>query len=877
MPAIRDFARAATTVATGTTLVLPVPNNVQGDLLVAIIAADTQTTETWTNNQSYTHLTTNAGFANTCGLYIAWKYAGANEVDVTFTRSASESFNGVLISIRDVHATVPFAGNPNGYLGATQAAAATFTMPALVTTVNNSLLLYASANSTLASVPSIILGPAQLISGQDGVAESLGVSWGFMRTAGTSPGASVTCANVATGAGYKVTLAVQPPAGGAQVIPGYTVSDASIYVSPLHSNIAYNGGTGVAATATTYFGASTNGVTLSNGTVSSSTTAAPPIDYGINNYHSVATLTGSTTAKTWAGATMRPPATINIANKNLLVHIMPSTPKQLQSTAVSTATHGGIAFGMASGTANANYKIWHVHGAETSWAERRVPCIINSGAAGTIQNTGTLDGTVINTIGFFISSFGGVAPVWTFASLWALDTCIISGGNSTEPLDIPGIVTAYATGHERYSALQQGSGQVTFYGPIQLGNGGTAGDNMYLDMAQTATEFPAQYVKAKKLINYNSTDNIVGITFYPGASDTIDIRSATFSSINKYHWKWHASASSSATLLTSGCQVINAGTVTLPTTATLTGVTFTGCSEIVAQGGALNSCSFNEATGSTGAISITGSSQAALQTALNNLTSCNFSNNILANYGNTGCTIALRINYTGAINSYPVGTPLTLSMSTGNFSGNTIDIHWESTNTGNYLKINKSGTANPDNAKTSSNLGTGSTYVSIVGTYALSILVQDSANNPLVGTTATATGGISGTTMTLASVNSGTVAIGMTITGSGVSANTRIVSGSGLSWVVNVSQNVTVGTALTMNGGPRVAVYLASNMSQIIAPTYTNGSGVVTGSYASTGNIIVRVRHSSGVVKYLPQNISGTISAQGYNTTVSMLEDSIVK
>jgi hypothetical protein len=56
---------------------------------------------------------------------------------------------------------------------------------------------------------------------------------------------------------------------------------------------------------------------------------------------------------------------------------------------------------------------------------------------------------------------------------------------------------------------------------------------------------------------------------------------------------------------------------------------------------------------------------------------------------------------------------------------------------------------------------------------------------------------ITGTALTLGAVSSGTVAVGQTITGTGVTAGTTIVSGSGLNWVVSVSQTV-VATTITM-------------------------------------------------------------------------------
>lgn len=696
MPAIRDFSRSITTSSSGATLVLSPPSYEVGDLLVAIIVSDTHASDTWTNNRSYNDLSDNIGFVNTCGMYVAWKYAGANELDVTFTRSLAESFNGVLISIRDVHPSTPFAGSPAGFVTANQVASARFALPQITTTINDSLVLYAVASSA-AGVPSLIEGPVQSLSAQDGLAESLGVGWGFRRTAGLTPN-NIFASLVSIGPGVNLALAIRPPESGATVIPGYTVSDSSIYITPLNSNSAFNGGTGFAATATAYFGTSLNGVTLSNGTVSTSTTTAPPIDYGINNFHSVGTLSSTATNNQWSGATIRPPAPVNISGRNLLVHIMPSTPRQLQFTKNVTATQGGIALGMASGTANANYRVWHVHGAETSWAERRTPCVINDLAtAGLIQSTGTLNPASVSTLGFFISA-NGTSATWTFASVWALDTTVICGGNAGNPLNISEIVNAYSNGHERYSALQLGAGQIAYYGPIQIGDGGT--NATYLDISKTATQFPSQYNKSGKLVNYNSVDNVVGITFYPGSSDYLDISNATFTSISKYHWRWNSLSSASATVVTNNCQVINAGSITMANGVNLTNVNFTSCDRIdKTTTNTLTGCNFESSTTATAALSITGSSQVEIQAALDKLVNCQFVNN----------TVGFRIIYTGT------AAPITLSINSLTFSGNTTDLFWEAP-ASSPLTLNISGTANV--TTTSS---TNSNTVSLVQTTTLVI------------------------------------------------------------------------------------------------------------------------------------------------------------
>jgi hypothetical protein len=74
-------------------------------------------------------------------------------------------------------------------------------------------------------------------------------------------------------------------------------------------------------------------------------------------------------------------------------------------------------------------------------------------------------------------------------------------------------------------------------------------------------------------------------------------------------------------------------------------------------------------------------------------------------------------------------------------------------------------------------------------------------------------GSIAGTTLTIASVSSGTVAIGQVITGDGITAKTYITAGTGLSWTVSISQTVPLGTTISCG----YAVQLS--FSSVSAPT----------------------------------------------------------
>jgi hypothetical protein len=614
MPFIRDWQFNWHSTTTATTVTCKLPQYQQNDLLLAILSTDTGTTQAWSSS-GWTQLFSVSNISN---LGILYKIAGASESDPTFTYTISETANVHLIAIGDVNTTTPFNGTGGagtGYRTASNSAARV-AMPVLTTTVNNSLILYINSESGVV-VAGVLEGPCTWEDAMDGSAHSHGWSWGFQATAG-AVGGSTYGNKSGTAAGVIATVGISPPSGGATVIPTYCAADASIYVDPIHGTTAYNGNTGFAATVTTNFGTTLNGCTLSNGT------AAGAADMGLNSFHSMGQITGVTTDGTYAGActvlaTGNKP---NVTGKNVIAHTMPSTPKVYQNLDnIAKATSKGVAFGMASSAGN--FKFWAVHGFGTKWdTAQHVPIIINESAPA-IDTTGSFSASSVATFGWAISGTLA-APAMRFGSLWVLDTTTVCGGNSSYPVQVPGIVRAAAKGKERMSVLQQGATQMLVLQPIQFGNGGT--DPIYLDLSNSAVEFPQQRSVADGQVFYNSVDNVCGLTFYPGASDTIDIRNAVFSSKSKFKWDWHSSMSTSATVYTTGAQVINAGTLNLQAitydqmaftncltitqnSATITGSKFKNCkvtSATLADMDNISNCAFT--SGGTGhAIEVSGS------------------------------------------------------------------------------------------------------------------------------------------------------------------------------------------------------------------------------------------------------------------------------
>jgi len=704
MPKIIDYAYNYTTSTTGTTIACDVPDTATNDVLLACVTADTGT-QTFTCT-GWTALPTTPGFSNTTRSYFMWRLStGASEpLSYTWTASAAETYNIIILSIRDVDTTTPFL-TPVG----TNRASHNTAFPSVTTTRNNSLILYHGSHPSTAVIPSSIEANVTQLFSMDGSAHSDSIGWNIKSTAGSTGTTVPSSVSGTTYGGSLVTIAVQPPASGATLIPAYCTEDLSLYLDPIHGTTAFRGNTAYAGTGATYYTGTIGGKTNANATVTART------DTGLNSYRSTGGQSSST-GRTWQSAVLQfSAAKTTMAGKNILLHVQPYLPADIQ-TLEGIGLSRGVAIGLHS-TAG-NYKVWHVHGANTPWGTRMVPVVVNtSNTSGVVQTTGTINTASIGGIGTLVSGFVASADmIWTMA--WQLDKTTVCGGNATEPVDIPGIVRACSNGHERMSMLQQGQNQMLVLQPFQVGNGGT--DPTRLDISTAAIEFPQQYNIASGQTFYCSADNVAGVTFYPGSSDYFNISSSVWSSSSKFHWGFHASSSASATVVTSGAQVIGAGTVSLSSNIPVSGMTFDSCSQITAVGTTITNCIINNstATASEGAISITGASQATLQAELNKITLCTFS-------GNTVPAGALRIIYTGTAGA------ISLSMSSNTFSGNTADIRWEAPAASN-LTLNLSGSA-----AASTYSATNSNTVTFVNTKALSITGMVSGSDVVITTSDT--------------------------------------------------------------------------------------------------------------------------------------------
>jgi hypothetical protein len=114
-------------------------------------------------------------------------------------------------------------------------------------------------------------------------------------------------------------------------------------------------------------------------------------------------------------------------------------------------------------------------------------------------------------------------------------------------------------------------------------------------------------------------------------------------------------------------------------------------------------------------------------------------------------------------------------------------------------------------------------------------------------TTAVFNGSINGTLLTVNSVTSGTVAIGMQLSGAGITSGTQIISGSGTSWLLNYSQNVssltTIATTVT-TGSNYVTL---GNTTGIVPGLQITFSGVSFGGLTAGTYYVVGVANSTQI------------------------------
>jgi hypothetical protein len=761
------------------------------------------------------------------------------------------------------------------YVTSTASTAKT-SLPSLTTSEINTLVLYLVAHSG-AAVPSIIEGAATMLVARDGSAHSDAVSWGFKSAIGST--LATTLSTIGTAAAHQLaTVGINPPKTGASIVPAYCSADASTYLTPL-TGAAYNSDAATTNTITTDFGTVINGKTLVAGG-----TTVTRADAGLNSFHAVSGLSGVTTAGRYGGNVMRFAVgnKPNVSGKNVIIHGHPYMPIDIQTTdSVGKTGACGVVIGLCS-TANSAFKVWHVGGAATPWDTALfVPFVINSSnTSGLVQTstTASFDAASVSSIGFAVSGVA-VVPDWCFCSAWSLDTTTICGGNSTEPIDIPQIVKVGAVGHERRSLIQQGSSQMLVLQPLQFGDGSSP---TYLGLDATAIEFPEQYNKAKKMVNYCSIDNVAGITYYAADGDTIRHKNSVVSSASKFHWKLHTSSSTHITTTYDfgGLSVIGAGTISLARAVTITGLTINGYGTLDVSGLTLDASIIEGVPATSAQITVT--TGTLIKNSSIDVTT--------VTAGNYWCTTTTPVIFENCTFTGSVSTGHAIRITTAgtyNFTGNKFTTFGTTGSTSSAI-LNESGglvTLNilgTGDVPTYTNVSAATTTI-VSGQVALTITVKDINTGSNMQDARVLVAVTDGTNFpylaSITIVSTGTTAT-VTHTGHGLVTGNKVeilgatqIEYNGVHSITYASSSTYTYTLSGSTTSPATGTITAT-MVLIDGLTDVNGEISDTRSYANNQAITGRVRRSTSPNFYKTAPISGTVSkTAGFSATVQMIPD----
>lgn len=572
MPFLRDFQVAYETSTSDGGLTIPMCEHATGDLLVAYVTSDTGT-PTWTPPSGWSTLysrTTSAAF---------WKKAASSsEADPVVGSTVVETYSGFVVAFGDAYADAA------PVYSETTASGTRVAMPQPATARDNSIILYCMASTGSNAGMFGIEGDMNQLAISDGSAEGVGCAWALEKVATGTSTQRYMIAPVSVS--HKAAIVIAAPVAGATVVPNHITSEGCTILDPNVGTVSYDSNTALAATADTNFGTSIAGKTCNDAT------AAVTNDIGldVNSYHGMMGITNAATANQMSGANIvLAAARYNIGDNNILTAVRRATPNAIQ-TATTIASGRGVWMGLHSGASGgANWKVWQVYAKDSPQDYGNpVPVVINPANTDTIATNGTLSNSDVRQIGVWRGGVGTLTGKDCFGVFWLMGTTVVSSGTYT--MDMPALKRLIATDKERLSVVQQGANQFMLYQMVQFGDG-TNAINFQAD--SVAIEFPSKKNTAAGLINFNGTDNSLGMIFYPSATGTIKLTNSIVNGGSKQAFQVHASASASATWDFKGTSIIGMGDVHLRPVWTWTQMTFTNCLTITQNAAVIDGCTFS--------------------------------------------------------------------------------------------------------------------------------------------------------------------------------------------------------------------------------------------------------------------------------------------
>ncbi len=374
---------------------------------------------------------------------------------------------------------------------------------------------------------------------------------------------------------------------------------------------------------------------------------------------------------------------IDLSSKAWVIHAQPTVAgEELQ---IDSASVGGLTFGLRSDSGGASsgpaFRFWKFSGINAlpapGFLQAYVAQVDNTSLA--LSTDGTFESDRVDGIVAALKRQGSsTVSRFQASSARALETIQVVGGYSSEPAMLSTLADGLKASAVMTVSNQLGGSTAQYSGrqSVQIGDGSS---NCFFADPNSSFEFAplssGRIQNNRVAADFNSWDT------YLAAGNTADYRNMVFGGPAGWPFTFNASTSSSATYHIG--TVIGAAPVLQAVTLT-TGGTWINCGEITHNGANFTAGAIFDGCTDTQQITLTGSTEAALQSLLDNYANCLFKN---------GSTYAITISYTGTGDISIVG-PSNLTFS----NNGTADLFYTSTNASALTFTPGSGAGSPSTA-----------------------------------------------------------------------------------------------------------------------------------------------------------------------------------
>jgi hypothetical protein len=258
----------------------------------------------------------------------------------------------------------------------------------------------------------------------------------------------------------------------------------------------------------------------------------------------------------------------------------------------AVASYGGVLVGVAD--ADNDVRWWQI-GAQFSQTSKAAghqnyAIEVADTSSDYYDSGGSINLAAVNDIYLVGRGYYGALTL-QFSKLALLNKCLLAGGTADYPFDFSDFVTAINEG-TRLPLAEAAGAAVRLWTPVQFGGG----DPCYCEIELRTFQYP-QKADGSKYLDFHVSNNKMGFEFYgkdrgSGDVDILHFIGCVFTAEQSYYWQFNASHDADADLDFSGTTVVGAA-VTLRSTVSLSGVTFTNSSAFTQNAAVLDSCIFN--------------------------------------------------------------------------------------------------------------------------------------------------------------------------------------------------------------------------------------------------------------------------------------------